>query len=91
MLRETPATPPQGGWRPHQGRPGERSRTTPTLTAFAEDRLCTADPLRGREAMLRETPATPPEGPETASGAGITMASCASGREHAAMKERMKE
>src|SRR5207245_10024409 len=36
--------------------------TAPTLTMFAEGRLCTAGPCRGRGAVLREFPAPPPGG-----------------------------
>src|SRR5205823_12823432 len=37
-------------------------RTTSPLTMFAEGRLCTAGPCRGREAVLREFPTPPPRG-----------------------------
>src|SRR5437660_3657753 len=36
--------------------------TTPTLTMFAEGRLCAAGPCHGRGAVLREFPAPPPGG-----------------------------
>ena len=36
--------------------------TTPTLTVFAEGRLLTAGPCRGRRAVLCEFPAPPPGG-----------------------------
>jgi hypothetical protein len=35
---------------------------TPTLSSFAEGRLCTADPFGRRGAVRRESPASPPRG-----------------------------
>lgn len=36
--------------------------TTPTLTVFAEGRLCTAGPFDRHGAGRRETPVSPPQG-----------------------------
>jgi hypothetical protein len=44
---------------------------TPTLSSFAEGRLCTADPLRRHGAMRREFPALPPQGGEASFGAAL--------------------
>ena len=41
---------------------------TPTLTLFAEGRLCTASPFGRHGAVRRETPASPPRGGVAAFG-----------------------
>ena len=88
---KSPLRPPEGaGDLPWDG-PAEGLGRPPR--SLRSRRIGFAQPIRcaGAKQCFAKPPLRPPRGPETASGAVITMTSCASGREHAALKDRTKE